>query len=257
MRNGLIHPLGSMLTFGLVWVVVAFGCASNRVSWEQMRSSEVIWCADDDGRLDTVVREGHDSELVSLAPGILEHSDAPVKENDIIDSCLGLLPFMRTATLCAGYVARSVAQDRAEGEAAETVGHAVVSEERPVFPVVFRGDINCDGHIALSIEGGDLKMEGVLISDYETTAWNHTEEFNRIRMVEQQVSNTVSNRCLDAREASVLANKIRDSLNGDWPIIGDGPGHFREDCLDVRLLRGGFIEFGQRMPEVPAASGAS
>jgi hypothetical protein len=199
-----------------------------------LRATEEVWCADEDGTVDHVTYQGHDGPLTAIDVRVLEFG-YDITEDDLLEACRPRLRWFTTATLCGAYAPPDRLREFVERLDATAV-HGEPGQDRPVLPVVLRGDVACE----------DVTLDVGIGAD-QLREWDAatTEALRRARQVEARLSHAADDGCLDVHEARDLAVGVRDELDGDWPVIETVRGAEDEVhdglCFDVRLDRHGVI----------------
>lgn len=154
-------------------VGLAAGCSSAPDVPFGVRATETVWCADDDGVVDTVTWEGHDGPLTDLDVRVVQLAAGDVSEADLLDACSRRFGWAASPTLCEAYAAPSGIDRYAATEfVSERYGEAVA--DRPGFPVVVRGQVSCEdlrldaGPDAAVADANDLPIADQL-RDWQST----------------------------------------------------------------------------------------
>lgn len=208
-------------------------------------ATEAVWCADDDGVVDTVTYPGHDGDLTALDVQIIELSSGDTSDEELLEACSRPWRWLATDTLCEAYapvgaVQRVAAQDRINAVHGDAGGH------RPGFPVVIRGDVACE----------EVVLEVGRPADH-LRSWDATEAFNLARRVEFDLAEATDHGCLGVADARALALQAREELSGDWPVLESTGGAEHDEhaglCFDVRLDRSGFLHVDYAQLQRPAS----
>lgn len=241
---------------GVVLAVVGLvaGCSSAPDVPFGVRATETVWCADADGVVDTVTREGHDGPLTDLGVRVVELAVGAVSEADLLDACARRFRWAGSSTLCEAYAApegvdRYAATEFVSGQ------YGQADADRPGFPVVVRGQVSCvevrldAGPAAAAADANDLPIADRLRD------WQSTERFNEWRAREDLLRTAADGGCLDIASARQHALDAQAELAGDWPVLEtardpEDPSHAGL-CLDVRLQREGYIEVSYHAVETP------
>jgi hypothetical protein len=243
------------LLAGLVLAATVAGCTSAPDVPVGVRVTETVWCADADGVVDTVTWEGHDGPLTGVDMQLVELDAGAVSEEDLLDACARRFRWLESATLCGAYAAAKGVRRYAETEFVSEQ-HGEVGSDRPAFPVVVRGQEQCDDvELDAGPAAASAEVDGFPVAD-RLQGWQSTQRFNDWRAREAAWREAADEGCLDIDTAREHALTAQAQLVGDWPVLEtardpEDPSHAGL-CLDVRLKRGGFIEVSYHRLEVPA-----
>jgi hypothetical protein len=260
MGAGLQTGKGPPAAAGLLALALLASCASRseaprRVAepdapWD-VRATETVWCADPDGVVDTIVWEGHDGNLSDIDVRVLGLSLGSVTDEDLVRVCANPGPATSAATICAAHTDEAVVVEYA-GTDFVTAVHGEPTADRPGFPIVLRGAVDCDDV--------ELHIPPVTDADPYTWAdqlrtWRSTKDYNTWRAVEGRFGAAAEGGCLDVEAAREMALAARSELPGDWPVLesthgADDPEHAGL-CFDVRLHRSGVIRVEYRHFQSP------
>jgi hypothetical protein len=233
--------------------LVVAGCGGAPDVPSGVRASETVWCADRSGGVDTITWQLHDGEETTVDVKVLELTAGEVTEQDLVDACSRTLRWGASDTLCEAYVDAADLQRFAASESIVAVHGEMEDEERPGFPVVVRGIVDCED-LTPKVDTTTAAIGAIAVPS-RMRAWGSTGTFNAWRAEERGWRDAADAGCLGVEEARELALDARERLSGDWPVLDTA--HAAEDpvhaglCFDVRLDRGGFIEVGYHAVESP------
>lgn len=240
------------VSLGLVMAGAVAGCSNAPGVPFGVRATEIVWCADADGVVDTVTWRGHDGSLTELDLKVIALDVGAVAEADLLDACARRLRWPTRTTLCEAYAEWP---DAGATMALVSARHGEPGPDRPGFPVVVRGRVACEdvtlqaGPAAALAEANDLPVVNRL------RVWQATQRLNDWRTREGVWREAADGGCLDIAAAREHALTAQAELDGDWPVLEtardpEDPSHAGL-CLDVRLQREGFIEVGYHAVETP------
>jgi hypothetical protein len=238
-----VTSIGGLATVALLLL----GCGSGPDVPFGVRATETVWCADRDGTVDTVTWDGHDGELTAVDVKIVELAVGSVSDGDLIGACSRPWPWRASATdtLCEAYTTAARVEQFTAEELVNAV-HGEPTDQRPGFPVVIRGDVDCDNvRLQVGPESSVSTTDGTWVAD-PLRPWNSTDRFNQWRAAERRFAAASDHGCLDADRAHDIALSARDDLPGDWPVLESTSGADDAShaglCFDVRLHRSGIIQ---------------
>jgi hypothetical protein len=195
-----------------------------------VRTSEMVWCADEDGALDTVSWQGHDGTLTAPAVEVVElERTRGITAEDLVAACS---PRRTPAeyTVCEAYA--PLHEVREIAERADITIHGEFTDSRPGVATVIRGAVDCT---ALTLDPPHVI--------YRLRPWD-AGVFDTARQVERDLA-AAAHDCLDLDTARALALEAREKLTaaatdrvgGAWPVVEFPYG----TCYDIRLTRLAYI----------------
>lgn len=88
---------------GLVVTGAVAGCSSAPEMPFGVRATEMVWCADAGGVVDTVTWQGHDGPLTDLDVQVVALEVGAVTEDELLDVCASRFGWLTGATLCEAF----------------------------------------------------------------------------------------------------------------------------------------------------------